>query len=158
MLSGPNRAMPPRCAMRFESLRKTREGWSCRFFKKHPARKVGTRSRQCRPKVPGRFAFPGALNPRFCSISRFGKIFQQFCWDFPGVFPENPRTDPGNSHSLLEYSEPRSRSGFFSAANLCREFFGLVSPGLHSGCPKIHLQQSDSHLKLSAFSIPTSDF
>ena len=29
-------------------------------FKKHPARKVGTRSRQCGPKAPGRFAFPGA--------------------------------------------------------------------------------------------------
>ena len=28
-------------------------------FKKHPAQKVGTRSRQCGPKVPGRFAFPG---------------------------------------------------------------------------------------------------
>ena len=38
-------------------------------FKKHPARKVGTRCRQCRPKVPGRFAFPGARNPRIESIS-----------------------------------------------------------------------------------------
>ena len=43
--------------------------------KKHPARKVGTRSRQCRPKVSGRFAFPGARNPRTCSISRLGNIF-----------------------------------------------------------------------------------
>ena len=38
-------------------------------FKKHPARKVGTRSRQCGQKVPGRFAFPGARNPRIRSIS-----------------------------------------------------------------------------------------
>ena len=37
--------------MRFATLlRKTREGWNCRFQKTHPARKVGTRSRQCRPK------------------------------------------------------------------------------------------------------------
>ena len=54
--------------------------------KKHLARKVGTRSRQCRPKFPGRFAFPGARNPRICSISRFGFFFQQFSLDFPGVF------------------------------------------------------------------------
>ena len=50
-------------------------------FKKHPARKVGKRSRQCGPKVPGRFAFPGARNPRICSIWRFGK-------NFPAIFPE----------------------------------------------------------------------
>ena len=33
-------------------------------FKKHSARKVGTRSRQRRSKVPGGFSFPGARNPR----------------------------------------------------------------------------------------------
>ena len=76
------------------------------LFQTRPARKVGTRSGQGRPKVPGRFAFPGARNPRICSISRSGKNFiRQFSRDFPGVFPENPRTDPGNSHSLLEFSE-----------------------------------------------------
>ena len=74
-------------------------------FKKHPARKVGTRSQQCGPKVPGRFALPGARNPGIRSISQFGKIFQQFSRDFPGVFLGNPQTDPGNSHSLLEFSE-----------------------------------------------------
>ena len=41
--------------------------WNCRSHK-NPALKVGTRSRQCGPKVPGRFAFPGAQNPRICSI------------------------------------------------------------------------------------------
>ena len=56
-------------------------------FKKHPARKVGTRSRQCRPKVPGRFAFPDAQNPRICSISRCGNIF-------PAIFPEFSRRTP----------------------------------------------------------------
>ena len=75
-------------------------------FKKHPAEKVGTRSQQCGPKVPGRFAFPGARtprNPRICSIWRFGKIFPAI---FPGLsqsFFENPRTDPGNSHSLSSF-------------------------------------------------------
>ena len=77
--------------------------------KKHPARKVGTRSRQCRPKVPGRFAFPGARNPRICSISRFGKYFPAISLDFLGVFLENPRKDPGNSHSLLEFSDWRAQ-------------------------------------------------
>ena len=47
-------------------------------FKKHPARKVETGSRQCGPKVPDRFAFPGARNTRICNISRFRKIFQLF--------------------------------------------------------------------------------
>ena len=56
-------------------------------FKKHPARKVGTRSRQCGPKVPGRFALPGAPNPRICSISRFGKFF-------PAIFPNRSRSFP----------------------------------------------------------------
>ena len=42
---------------------------------KTPAQKVGTRSRQYGPKVSGRFAFPGARNPRICSMSRFGKNF-----------------------------------------------------------------------------------
>ena len=53
-------------------IRKHREGWNCRFSKDTPAREEGTRSRQCRPKVPGWFAFPGARSPRICSILRFG--------------------------------------------------------------------------------------
>ena len=52
-------------------FRKTPEGWNSRF-QKTPCTEVGTRSRQCGPKVPGRFAFPGARNPRMCSISRLG--------------------------------------------------------------------------------------
>ena len=67
-------------------------------FKKHPARKVGIRSRQCGPKVPGRFAFPGARNPRIGSISRFGKnfpaIFPGLSWSFPGEPPNRPRKQP----------------------------------------------------------------
>ena len=61
-------------------------------FRKHPARKVQTRSRQCRPKVPGRFAFPSARNPRICSISRSGK--KCFSSNFPGTFPEFSRRTP----------------------------------------------------------------
>ena len=84
---------------------------------KPPTRKVGTRSRQCRPKVPGGSAFPGARNPRICSIWRFGKIFPAI---FPGLSrencPENPRTDPGNSHSLLEFSENWGQRGKSSKA------------------------------------------
>ena len=62
---------------------------------------------------------PGSVDPRFPAglpflvpeIQEFvafrdsGNIFQQFSRDFPGVFLGNPRTDPGNSHSLLEFSE-----------------------------------------------------
>ena len=80
-------------------------------FKKHPARKVGTRSRQCGPKVPGRFSFPGARKPIICSISRFRNIFPAI---FPGLSRSfslgNPRTDSGNSHSLLEFSDQWSWS------------------------------------------------
>ena len=54
---------------------------------------------------------PGSVDPRFPARLPFpllcapGKIFQQFSRDFPGVFLANPRTDPRNSHSLLEFSE-----------------------------------------------------
>ena len=54
-------------------------------LKKHPARKAGARSRQCGPKVPRRFAFPGARNPGICSISRLERYFPAI---FPGTFPE----------------------------------------------------------------------
>ena len=51
---------------------------------------------------------PGSVNPRFpaglpflvpeilefVAFCDLGKFFQQFSRDFPGVFPENPRTDP----------------------------------------------------------------
>ena len=62
-------------------------------------------SGQGRPKVPGRFAFPGARNPRICSMSRSGNIFPAI---FPGLsrsFPGEPPNRPGNSHSLLESSD-----------------------------------------------------
>ena len=57
-------------------IRKNSRRLELPISKKHPARKVGTRSRQCRPKVPCRFAFPGkkSRNLRICSTWRFGKI------------------------------------------------------------------------------------
>ena len=57
-------------------------------FKKHPARKVGTRSWQCGRKVPGRFPFPGARNPRFVAFRDSGNFFQQSSRDFPLRTPE----------------------------------------------------------------------
>ena len=72
---------------RFSIIRKKLEKAGTVDFKKHPTRKVRTSSRQCRPKVPGRFAFPGARNPRICSISQFGK-------NFPAIFPELSRSFP----------------------------------------------------------------
>ena len=74
-------------------------------FKKHPARKVGTRSQQCGPKVPGRFAFPVPEILVFAAFGDSGKIFQQFSRNFPGTFLQNSRKDPRNSHGLLEFSE-----------------------------------------------------
>ena len=74
-------------------------------FEKHPARKVGTSSRQCGPKVPGGFAFPGARNPRICSISQFGKIFPSifpgFSRSFPREPPNRPRKQPQPSRILI---------------------------------------------------------
>ena len=72
-------------------IRETREGWNRRFQKNTPHGRWGRRSRQCRPKVPGAFAFPGARNPRICSILRFGKIF-------PAIFPGLSRM---GSHSKV---------------------------------------------------------
>ena len=67
-------------------------------FKKDPAWKVGTRSRECRPKVPGRFAFPGARNARICSIWQFEKnipaIFLRLSRNFPPELPHRPRKQP----------------------------------------------------------------
>ena len=57
------------------------------------------------PRFPAGLPFPVPEIPEFVAFRDSGNIFQQFSRDFPGVFPENPRTDPGNSHSLLEFSE-----------------------------------------------------
>ena len=65
------------------------------MIKKHPARKVGARPRQCRPKVPGRSAFPGAQILEFGAFRDSGNFFQLFSRDFPAEFPPNrPRKQP----------------------------------------------------------------
>ena len=100
-------------------------------FKKHPARKVGTRSRQCGPKVPGRFAFPGARNPRICSISRFGKnfpaIFPGLSRSFPRRTPEQtPETATAFSSFLRSSRVSRLFSNFFRGLSLVRPSFVLI--------------------------------
>ena len=57
------------------------------------------------PRFPAGLSFPVPEILEFVAFRDSGKIFQQFSRDFPGVFPENPRTDPGNSHSFLEFSD-----------------------------------------------------
>ena len=57
------------------------------------------------PRFPAGWPFPVPQIPEFIAFRDSGKFFQQFSPDFPGVFLENPRTDPGNSHSLLEFSD-----------------------------------------------------
>ena len=89
------------------SLRQTREGWNCRIKKTHPARKVGT-SRQRGPRAPGGFDFPGAPNPRMYCISRFGNIFPAIFPALSRSFLQEPPNRPGNSHSLLDFSESRN--------------------------------------------------
>ena len=117
---------------------RTRDGWNCQF-QNHRSRKVGTRSRQCRPKVPGRFAFPGAQNPRICSMWRVpGRFFQQFPRGFPRVFVGNPRTDPRSSHCLLEFYEKIE----VVTASLVRRFTQRMDLRERSGvtCVNLHLR------------------
>ena len=59
------------------------------------------------PRFPAGLPFPVPEILEFAAFRDSGKVFQQFSRDFPGVFLENPRTDPGNSHSLLEFSDSR---------------------------------------------------
>ena len=109
-------------------------------FNKHPARKVG----QCRPKVLGRFAFPGAPNPRHYSISR--KSGETFSRNFPTAFPEfssgTPEHTPKQrvSHSLLECCFPRN----FLGGNF-RTIF-LPGAGRNQRQPKGNNYTSNVHL------------
>ena len=55
------------------------------------------------PRFPAGLPFPVSEILEFVAFRKSGKHFQQFSRNFPGVFLENPQTDPGNSHSLLEF-------------------------------------------------------
>ena len=129
----------------------TREGWNCRFQK--------TSRTEGWDKVPGVSAqgspaglpFPVPEILEFVAFGNSGKIFQQFSRDFPAIFLQNSRTDPGNSHSLLEFPDSewpsymlKSRE-LFSALLLWR--FDQQSPynpsngpnhSLQGGCSQAH--------------------
>ena len=72
--------------------------------------------------------FPVPEILEFVAFRDSGKIFQLFFQDFPGVFLKNPRTDPGNSHSLPEFSEiwkmRNIRFSYFSS-------FALKTPSIN---------------------------
>ena len=57
------------------------------------------------PKFAASLPFPVPEIPEFVAFRDSGKIFQRFSRHFPGVFLGKPRTDPGNSHSLIEFSD-----------------------------------------------------
>ena len=66
------------------------------------------------PRFPAGLPFPVPEILDFVAFRDSGKIFQLFSRDFPGVFLENPRRDPGNSHSLLEFSDSNTEISRFS--------------------------------------------
>ena len=71
------------------------------------------------PRFPAGLPFPVPEILEFVAFRDPGKFFQQFSRSFPGTFLQNSCTDPGNRHSLLEFSEIRlgcpSRSTFSQA-------------------------------------------
>ena len=56
------------------------------------------------PRFPAGLPFPVPEILEFVAFGASGKIFQQFSRDFPGVFLENPRTDPAAFSSFLTQS------------------------------------------------------
>ena len=80
--------IPTRALTRFRSEKLEKAGTVT--FEKHSARKVGTRSRQCRPKVPGRFAFPVSEILEFVAFRDSGKISSNFPVTFPEFSSRNP--------------------------------------------------------------------
>ena len=104
---------------------------------------------------------PGSVDPRFPAGLPFlvpeilefvafrdsGKFFQQFSRSFPGTFLQNSCTDPGNSRSLLEFSESGAtvRSGHVlrlflyliaerRRSDTYQSQFGYISPSYVSMC------------------------
>ena len=72
-------------------------------FKKHPARKVGTRSWQCGPKVPGRFAFLVPEILEFVAFRDSGKFFQQFSGTFREFSRRTPEQTPETATAFLSF-------------------------------------------------------
>ena len=86
-------------------LRRTREGWNCRFQKNTPHGRWGQGPGSVDPRFPAGLPFPVPEILVFVAFGDSGKIFQQFSRNFPGTFLQNSRKDPRNSHSLLEFSD-----------------------------------------------------
>ena len=87
------------------SLRKTREGWNCRF-QKTPRPKGGDKVLcSIDPRFPAGLPLLVPEILEFVAFRDSGKLFQQFCRDFP-----SPRTHPTNCHSLLEFSDSLFRN------------------------------------------------
>ena len=55
------------------------------------------------PRFPAGLPFPAPEILEFVAPRDLRNSFQELSRDFPGVFLGNPQTDPGNSHSLLEF-------------------------------------------------------
>ena len=103
---------------------------------------MGTRSRQCGPKVPGGFAFPGARIPRSCSISRFGTIFPAI---FPGFSRSSPREPPNRPRKQPQPSRVFWKMRLVEAQCAYRKHCYSETPlgshpllGSHSKCSELH--------------------
>ena len=92
-------------------IRKTREGWNCRFLKT-PRTEGGDEVPAVWTQGSRQVGLSGAPKPGIYSIPRFGKIF-------PATFPEfswrTPEQTPGNSRSLLEFSAMNVLSSYESS-------------------------------------------
>ena len=81
----------------YQRVRKAREGWNCRF-QKTPRTEGGDKAQAGSTQGSRQVCLSRCLNPRICSISRFGKnfpaIFLGLCRSFPRAPPNKPRKQP----------------------------------------------------------------
>ena len=92
-----------RLALFFPQDQKNSRRLELSISKNTPRRRWGQGPGSVDPRFPAGLPFSVPEILEFAAFRDSGQFFQQFSRDFPGVFPENPRTDPGNSHSLLEF-------------------------------------------------------
>ena len=91
-------SLRPRCSSGKLESEKLEKAGTVDFKKKN--RTEGQDKVQAVSRFPAGLPFPVPQILEFVAFRDSGKFFQQFCRDFPGVFLGNPRTDPGDSHSL----------------------------------------------------------
>ena len=96
-------------------VRKTSRRLELSVLKDIPHGRWGRGPGSVDPGFPAGLPFPVPEILELVAFRDSGKLFQQFSRDFPGVFLENPRTDPGNSHIRCSIPWP-----FFSR-ELCRK-------------------------------------